>query len=82
MLKGGDKQIINVSSVGAHLTGRGLSSYQTSKLALLRFTEFIVAEYGEQGILAFCIHPGNIPGTDIFPGGVPDTIGHRMSTVT
>ena len=60
MLKGGDKQIVNVSSVGAFLRGPGMSSYQTSKLALLRFTEFIVAEYGEKGVLAFCIHPGNI----------------------
>lgn len=60
MLKGGDKQIVNVSSVGAHLTGPGLSAYQTSKLALLRFTEFVVSEYGEKGVLAFCIHPGNI----------------------
>ena len=60
MLRGGDKQIVNVSSVGAHLIAPGLSSYQTSKLALLRFTEFLVSEYGEKGVLAFCIHPGNI----------------------
>ena len=81
MLKGGDKQVVNVSSVGAHLIAKTLSSYQTSKLALLRFTEFVVAEYGEKGVLAFCIHPGNIPGTDIFgPGGVPDSMKHRMSS--
>ena len=49
MLREGDKQIVIVSSVGAHLTSPGLSSYQTSKLALLRFTEFVVSEYGEQG---------------------------------
>ena len=60
MLRGGDKQIVNVSSVGAHLIAPGMSSYQTSKLALLRFTEFIMSEYGEQGVLAYCIHPGNI----------------------
>ena len=78
MLKGGDKQIVNVSSVGAFLTGPGFSGYQTSKLALLRFTEFVVAEYGDQGILAFAIHPGNIPGTDIFgPNGTPDPVKHR-----
>lgn len=81
MLKGGDKQIVNISSVGAHLNDAGLSSYQTSKLALLRFTEFVVSEYGEKGVLAFCIHPGNIPGTDIFgPGGTPDSVKHRMSS--
>lgn len=81
MLKGGDKQIVNVSSVGAHLTVPGFSSYQTSKLALLRFTEFVVSEYGEKGVLAFCIHPGNIPGTDILgPAGVPDSMKHSMSS--
>lgn len=60
MLRGGDKQIVNVSSVGAHLIGPGMSAYQTSKLALLRLTEFLISEYGEEGLLAFCIHPGNI----------------------
>ncbi|KAF6221774.1 hypothetical protein HO133_001742 [Letharia lupina] len=83
MLKGGDKQIVNVSSVGAFLTGQGLSSYQASKLALIRFTEFIVSEYGENGVLAFCIHPGNIPGTDILgPGGVPDSLKHIFTETT
>lgn len=79
MLKEGDKQIVNVSSVGSHLTSPGLSSYQTSKLALLRFTEFVVSEYGEKGVLAFSIHPGNILGTDIMDAGdVPDSIKHSM----
>ena len=82
MLKGGDKQIVNVSSVGAFHASPGLSAYQTSKLALLRFTEFTNAEYGEQGILAFCIHPGNIPGTDILgPRGVPEQMKHGESSV-
>lgn len=49
LLKGGDKQIVNLSSVGAHATRRGASAYQTSKIAILRFTEFIMSEYGEEG---------------------------------
>ena len=64
LLRGGDKTIINVSSVGAHLTTPGLSSYQTTKLALLRFTEFLCAEYLDKGLLAYCIHPGSV-ATDI-----------------
>ncbi|KAI9762799.1 MAG: hypothetical protein M4579_000151 [Chaenotheca gracillima] len=60
MLKGGDKQIVNVSSIGAHGRRPGASAYQSAKFALLRFTEFIVAEYGEQGVLAFAIHPGGV----------------------
>lgn len=82
MLREGDKQIVNVSSVGAHLTSPGLSSYQISKLALLRFTEFVVSEYGDKGVLAFSIHPGNILGTDIMAAGeVPDAIKHGTSYV-
>ncbi|KAL8648450.1 MAG: hypothetical protein Q9226_005988 [Calogaya cf. arnoldii] len=77
MLKGGDKQIINVCSVGAHLVVPGVSPYQTSKLAQLRFTDFICAEYGDQGVMAFCIHPGNIP-TDLVGGieAIPDNMKH------
>ncbi|MCJ1379117.1 hypothetical protein MMC17_002217 [Xylographa soralifera] len=55
-----DKQIINVASIGALWCFPGLSSYQTGKLALLRLAEFINAEYGDQGILAYSIHPGNV----------------------
>ena len=59
MLQGGDKQIINVASIGAHWIRNGLSSYQTGKLALLRLADFINVEYGEKGIIALSIHPGN-----------------------
>jgi NAD(P)-dependent dehydrogenase (short-subunit alcohol dehydrogenase family) len=75
MLKGGDKTIISTSSVGAHLTSRTLSDYQPSKLAVLRFTQFVSEEYKDTGVWAFCIHPGNIP-TDMMggPEGVPDRL--------
>ncbi len=70
-------QIINVSSVGAHLATAGLSAYQTSKLAIVRFTEFLQAEYGAQGLTAMSIHPGNVQ-TDILAGfgGVPPGLEH------
>ena len=60
MLKGGDKQIINITSIGAFFQFPTFSSYQTGKLAMLRFTEFINAEYSEQGVVAFCLHPGGV----------------------
>ena len=82
LLKGGEKQIVYVTSVGAWLTGATLSAYQTSKLALSRFTEFVIAEYGEKGIVAFSVHPGNVPGTDILgPEGPPEEIKHGKSGV-
>lgn len=55
------KTIINVSSVGAHRTRPGASAYQSAKFALCRFTEFIQTEYGDQGVLAYAIHPGGVP---------------------
>ncbi|GJJ71424.1 hypothetical protein EMPS_03774 [Entomortierella parvispora] len=61
LLQGSLKTIINVSSTGAHNTRVGASAYQTSKFALLRFTEFIAVEYGNQGIIAIAIHPGGVP---------------------
>lgn len=67
MLKGGDKTIITTSSVGSHVISPSLSAYQSSKLAVLRFMEFMSKEYGDQGVVAFSIHPGNIP-TDIVGG--------------
>lgn len=78
LLKGGSKQIAYVSSVGAWAVMPGLSSYQPSKLTLTRFAEFVDAEYGHQGVVAFSIHPGNVPGTAILgPDGPPVAIKHR-----
>lgn len=60
LLKGQLKTIVNTSSVGAHKVSPGLSDYQTSKLALLRFSEFIAAEHADDGITSIAIHPGNV----------------------
>ncbi|KAF6224480.1 hypothetical protein HO133_011057 [Letharia lupina] len=64
MLKGGDKQIIMLTSIGAFMPAPGGSGYQISKLALLRYAEYLNIEYGAQGVVAYGIHPGAIP-TDI-----------------
>ncbi|KAI0023893.1 NAD(P)-binding protein [Xylariomycetidae sp. FL0641] len=64
MLKGGDKTIISLSSTGAMHFHTGGSSYQISKFALLRLMEFLMAEYAEQGLLAYSIHPGGV-ATDL-----------------
>lgn len=60
MLRGGDKQIVNLSSIGANMVRPGMSGYQTGKMAILRFSEFTNAEYGQQGVAAFSVHPGGI----------------------
>jgi NAD(P)-dependent dehydrogenase (short-subunit alcohol dehydrogenase family) len=60
LLQGSQKTIVNLSSIGAHITRHGASAYQTSKFAVLRFTEFVANEYADQGIVAFAIHPGGV----------------------
>lgn len=48
LLKGGDKTIVNISSIAAHFMGAGGGAYHISKFALIRFTEFVQDEYGDQ----------------------------------
>ncbi|KAK1676498.1 short-chain dehydrogenase [Colletotrichum godetiae] len=76
MLKGGDKTIVNMSSVAAHFMGAGGGAYHISKFALIRFTEFVQDEYGDQGVLAFSIHPGGIP-TEL-SSNLPEKLQFRM----
>lgn len=60
VLKSQDKTIVAVSSIGAHLSVPGASSYQTTKTAVLRLNDFLQAEYGDQGLLVYGIHPGGV----------------------
>lgn len=60
LLKSDQKTLINITSIGAHRIMPGASGYQISKLAVLRFTEFLMADYGEQGLLAYAVHPGAV----------------------
>ncbi|KAK1969233.1 short-chain dehydrogenase [Colletotrichum sublineola] len=76
MLKGGDKTIVNMSSVAAHFMGRGGGAYHISKFALIRFTEFVQDEYADQGVLAFSIHPGGVP-TEL-SSKLPESLQFRM----
>lgn len=60
LLKGELKTIIGLTSIGATHLSLGASAYQTAKLALLRFMEFVNTEYGDKGIVAYCVHPGAV----------------------
>jgi NAD(P)-dependent dehydrogenase (short-subunit alcohol dehydrogenase family) len=51
---------INVSSSGALSVRKGGASYRTSKLAVLRWTEALNEEHGDEGLIAFCVNPGAI----------------------
>ena len=56
----GLKTIVNVSSMGALALRVGGSAYQTTKFAMLKFTEFVMVEYADQGILCYAVHPGGV----------------------
>ena len=60
MLKGGEKTIVNLTSIGGHLVAPGGSGYQTSKFAVMRLSEHLNVDYGQQGLLAYSIHPGGV----------------------
>ena len=52
--------MINVSSSGALTARPGSGSHRSSKLAILRWTETLQLEYGDKGLLTFCVNPGAI----------------------
>ncbi|KAJ5991569.1 hypothetical protein N7499_003985 [Penicillium canescens] len=71
--------MINVSSSGA-LSARPVSgSYRSSKFAILRWTESLQLEYGDEGLLTFCVNPGAIKTkiTEGAPEKVRDALPDR-----
>jgi NAD(P)-dependent dehydrogenase (short-subunit alcohol dehydrogenase family) len=52
--------IINTTSIGAAQVNPTGSAYGVSKLALLRLSEFVDAEYADQGVNVVGIHPGGV----------------------
>jgi NAD(P)-dependent dehydrogenase (short-subunit alcohol dehydrogenase family) len=54
------RTVINVSSAGAQVVTPGASAYQASKFALCRLTEFLDAEYKDQGLVAIALNPGGV----------------------
>ncbi|KAI0729731.1 putative oxidoreductase [Fomitopsis betulina] len=72
----GDKIIVNTTSVAAHFLDGLFAGYKANKLAILRFTEVTVAEYGDKGVLAFAVHPGAV-ATDM-GNQMPDAFKHIL----
>jgi NAD(P)-dependent dehydrogenase (short-subunit alcohol dehydrogenase family) len=56
---GAKTHVVNVSSIGAVVLAPGASAYQTSKLAVVRLTEFVEMEYGDR-VCAASVHPGGV----------------------
>ncbi|PLB52100.1 oxidoreductase [Aspergillus steynii IBT 23096] len=64
LLRGQGRTIVNMSSIGAIMQTPGMSGYQISKSAVLRFTDLLASEYRDQGILSFAMYPGPV-ATDL-----------------
>jgi len=75
LLKGGEKTIVNLGSVGGLSIRSGGSGYQGTKFALTRFTEHLMLECGEEDILAYVVHPGGVP-TEL-ANNMGATMAHR-----
>jgi NAD(P)-dependent dehydrogenase (short-subunit alcohol dehydrogenase family) len=71
ILKSQEKTAIVMSSVGAHHIMPGGSSYETTKLAVLKINSYLMAEYGSQGLLAYAVAPGGVK-TDMVQGFPPE----------
>ena len=56
----GLKTIATVASMGGIVTMPHASAYESSKTAQIRLTNFLCAEYKDQGLLAFTLHPGGV----------------------
>ncbi|WFE48342.1 SDR family oxidoreductase [Verrucosispora sp. WMMD1129] len=57
---GSGGRIVNISSIAAHRTFRGLGAYTATKCALEGFSRVLAAEVGRRGITVNCVAPGFI----------------------
>ncbi|THX69415.1 NAD(P)-binding protein [Aureobasidium pullulans] len=62
--------LINLVSLGASMTAPGISSYSTSKLAVIKLSEYLDAE--KPDLRVFTLHPGIVAATESKRGMVVD----------
>lgn len=71
MVSGGGGAIVNVSSISA-LRPRGLTSYSTSKGAVIALTQAMAVDHGRQGVRVNCVAPGPVFTPMVAGGGMSD----------
>lgn len=67
----GGGAIVNVASISA-LRPRGLTSYSTSKGAVIALTKAMAVDHGPQGIRVNCVAPGPVYTPMVFGAGMSD----------
>ena len=73
ILSGGSttKAIVNVSSVGSHVSGP--LGFSISALATNRLSQRVAESYGDQGVFCCAIHPGAV-NPEVPPPGMPEAL--------
>ncbi|KAI1407100.1 oxidoreductase-like protein [Hypoxylon sp. FL1857] len=66
----GPRTMININSVAAHNLRPMASAYGTSKLAVLKLTEFLMVEFASKGLVVYAVHPGAVL-TELAEKGMP-----------
>jgi NAD(P)-dependent dehydrogenase (short-subunit alcohol dehydrogenase family) len=77
LLEGALKTVVAVSSIGAIVTTPRLSAYETTKAAMLKLNDYLMAGYGDKGLIAFGIHPGVSEYQDSSRGRSPCQRGRK-----
>ncbi|ETI29051.1 hypothetical protein G647_01504 [Cladophialophora carrionii CBS 160.54] len=73
----GVKTMVVITSAGGFSAAPGCSAYQGSKTAQIRFNDFLMREYGEQGLIAYAVHPGGVK-TDV-ASVMPEWMHHVLT---
>jgi NAD(P)-dependent dehydrogenase (short-subunit alcohol dehydrogenase family) len=73
MIESGGGAIINVSSIAA-LRPRGMTSYSTSKGAVIALSQAMAVDHARQGIRVNCIAPGPIYTPMVYAAGMDDSL--------
>jgi NAD(P)-dependent dehydrogenase (short-subunit alcohol dehydrogenase family) len=81
MLARGHGRIINMASVAGLQALPASSAYCLSKAAVIRFTENLAIDHGDQGVSAFAVHPGNVRTAMLNYVAESDEVKQRAPTV-
>ncbi|MCZ6642697.1 MAG: SDR family NAD(P)-dependent oxidoreductase, partial [Gammaproteobacteria bacterium] len=76
MRRTGGGVIINVSSISA-LRPRGLTTYSTSKSAVIGLTKAMAVDHGGEGIRVNCVAPGPVYTPMVYGRGMSDEARER-----
>ena len=81
MRKGHGGSIINVSSISA-LRPRGLTTYSTSKSAVIGLTKAMAVDHGSEGIRVNCVAPGPVYTPMVYGRGMSIEARARRSSAS